>query len=918
MSLQHWAIEAAWRNKNDRTVPGTSRHIIHELENNLSVARDGVRSFNLLLDTCSNCLNSIIDLLNNDEPNVLSKIEKFTELQKLPDWEDSVSHSSSLSRSSHQSSESIKMELNFNKSERKVLNSEQPTRENLHPIESKHDFSNQLENLGKLENPEKPTHHTEPTYPKESEQPGSDQILTDAITEDVNINKSGFEPGTPHSSPRSSSESPAIKFNTSVAHKETESLTVPFSASPSNRIVPERKSVSVAKSFRFQSSPKVEPTRIVSAPPRLLEELPNQLKEPLTTEQKTTKRFSKTRTEEYSEIDLSPIQLQPRTTLNTSPHGNSLFVPLKEINNGKTTPAARNLSINESDSEEDDSFQAISTAIRKSFAGNASMHNASNISAFRSERERETTASLSLHHLDSRTVKIEPTGQTIVQNTLSIKSSSRRTMDSSKRMSVFVSLPDREPISFRNSIRVKLEAADELLKPDTLKEPKEREKEVLREKPIERTEPHSPKKVEKPPQSQQHQKPKKAERLENLKQAEREEMSERAERVEKIGNGSNSSQLKQVFSQIGNVSLSSRPNLFPGPRSPNKNGLAPINKQKNRTAANGSPRRLEPPEVKPTNLFSGSKPAIAKRSSPDKFRTSPSKKSARSPTIPEKSQAARKPVFSPQRLPTLLASARADVRAEARAERARSKSAIIKNKFLVTKLNPKNPPTFVPSKVVESSLSLTSVASRSTFGYVPDLQRSPIERGKGVDLRKSEFSSNSVLNGKLDLTASENVDSKYTDRMNRSPRKTPKSKVSLATFNSNLSKVVPRRRPGGNAVPLPEAARGNFVRERDRERGDRLKDIEKTPQRRFGVKMENGRGIASPLLTNEGLPEIPSDDEELRNKKYLKSWAETPEIIRTLNENPPQDPKQIFGEFPVLKMSEVFSSISPSRSLDTP
>lgn len=853
MSLQHWAIEAAWRNKNDRTVPGTSRYIIHELENNLAVARDGVQSFNLLLDSCANCLNSIVDLLNNDEPNVLSKLELLTETQKFPEWEESVSQTSSWSRSSHQSSESIKMELNLNRSERKVLNSELSTRENLHPLDTK---------------PESGSAAHQPENPP--------QVLDTAIVENANAQPGHSTPGTPHSSPRSSSKTPVIDFNTSVPQKDTESLTVPFSASPSSKSVPELKSTSVAKSFRFQSSPKVENTKVASSSARLLGRLPegetNTAKEPFSTEN----LFTKARTEDSSETGLSPIHVQPRrTVLSTSPNAHPLYVPLKETNAKPTPQAGANGSHAHkadapgSESGGDDSFQAISTAIRKSFAGNASMaYNASNASIFR--QERETTASISLNHQDSRTVKIEPTRQSIIQNPRS-KSDSRRTMDTSKRTSIFVSLPDREPIDYRNSIKVKLEAADDLLKLDVSKEG---QRGASRDELPKKTEQQSSKK----PQDR---------------------------------NGSSATQLKQIFSQIGNSTLTSKPKLVLEPRSPARNGLVPANKQKNRTATNGSPRRLEPPVVKPTNLFGLAKPQVSKRASPDKLRSSPAKKSARSPVLPANRPVARNTGGSPQRLPTLQAGARAD----ARAERAHAKNAVIKNKFLVTKLNPKNPPTFVPSKHLEPRISPKTLPSRSTFGYVPDLQRSPTERAKGLALRKSEFNSIAMLNGKLDLTASENVDSKHTEPANRSPKKTPKSKISLAAVSSNLSKVVPRRRPVGNAVPLPDAARGNFVRDRDR---DRAKETAKTPLRRFGIKTENGRDMPSPLLTNDGLPDIPSDDEELRNKKYLKSWAETPEIIRTLNENPVQDPKQIFGDFPVLKMSEVFSSVSPSRSLDTP
>lgn len=252
---------------------------------------------------------------------------------------------------------------------------------------------------------------------------------------------------------------------------------------------------------------------------------------------------------------------------------------------------------------------------------------------------------------------------------------------------------------------------------------------------------------------------------------------------------------------------------------------------------------------------------------------------------------------------------RSPARSDALKNRMRPKTSN-SNKFMVTKLDPRNPPTFVPSRVLEQKLS-PNTGGRAAFGALPDLQRSPKNPVSGM-----KFSSHSLHSKDLDVAVSESTNAPHNTNAFGSPRKTPgsprkadalkrleKTKPSSSAGQNTgmLSKLVTRRKPAGNAVPLPDAARGHFVKDRPREKtGVEQKTPRRKPER------------SSPATKNE-LPDIPSDDELLRRTKYLKSWAATPEILRVLNEKPAPDPRTIFGDIPVLDIDEIFSSIAPKN-----
>lgn len=862
-------------------VPGTSHHLILELENNLVVVRGGISSFNQLLESCASCLNSIIDLINNDSPEILSKINTLNALNRLHELEDSVSrNSSSLSRS-HYSSEAIKMELDLPQSERKILLSANDSRHSDQDLISKASVTllavahSSILSPGPPSPPAAPSQSALTCRTSKSIRPSTASIplpiQTDPLFDRPKLSKDDLsapasplylriphskhkneiysvKPLKPQGKPRNAE---LLKVNSHSGVALTDVTTASKSISPrasmkDTKRTKDSKSSTAAKSFRFQSSPKPEKANAIVSRPSL--EHANRIGSNC-----APSSAQKKKEDDSSEAGLSPVQLLPAAQ-NTSPNVDLSFIPIaKTINPKKFGGPNSHPSSDkrESDDGTDNSFQAISTAIRKSFAGNASIaHNT--LAAIVYKAERDATASRTF--TETNPVKRETTF------TLKpVYNNFRPTLEPSKRASIFVSLPNREPISLRNStrqsIQVKRETAEDIL--------------AKHSSPREKPSASSPDSLQNPV------------------------LQAKEEKVSMIKPKSLTKTPKSSAEISPKLGFALRPNLSSRAQSPMKVGLVSSAKTKNRTAANGSPRRVEVPMLRDTIQATAS--SCSKRASPDRF-NSPLKRPARSPLAPDSRQSLRSNATSSPR------TARpAEVSKDANV---RKKSSIIKNRFLVTKLNPKNPPTFVPTKVVAQRLS-PKFSCRSTLSNVPDLQWSPVDKDTSVLSRKSGIVSS--LGNRHEV----NSDQINHYRTNSPKREMPvKSKIPSA--HSNLLKVVPRRRPAGNAIPLPEAARGLFVRARLKDKN--ASHEQKTPQRWLKAKPEvesSLRANSSPLLTNEGLPDIPSDDEELRNKKYLKSWAETPEIIRVLNEQPAQDPRVIFGEFPVLKMNEVFGSVSP-------
>ena len=964
MSLQHWAIEAAWRHKAERAAPGTSHHIVLELHHSLVVARDGVASFNLLLLSCARSLTAIVSLINSDDPDALAKIA-LQELPEMPSesalslFNGSSARNSTLSRvsdSASRVSDSAKVELNVGQSERRAVPDGLDACGNvlmpLAEIEEKEEIESEIKAAMESETKAEIESETKAENVATSEASGPKRVHVESRLESRRLDsqllqfkeleaqskslESQRRRSESQSRPKSQSRRPDLQsprpptrprtLQSPVTHSKRPHPYIPTSTGASFQFSPphvpthaelnppdKRDSVPKFRAATRTDPPTSSPAKKVpSVSATVPKEIGNVITPPSfrlpSDTAKTTLRFSPSmnlrfqvaplpakpmffRTSEgsdnahstsiptvttaptvplvqaasqsmqhnnSSDAGLSPVQLSRPVGPTTSP-ANLSFIPIFQAT--RFSSHAPTYASESSESDADTSFKAISSAIRKSLAENASARPPSIL-----------VASIPyLADVDPGEVKLElPRQSPVPRQSYSAKPPPnpnsirpRRTLEAPKRVSAFVPLPEREPIDFRASMRQSI-----------------RVKQEHQNAPSGTPAPFSTEAV--PPAS----------------------VSSTTPAPSKA------------------VSHAYHVNFSVTDRSPSPVVLkkAVIGQPKMQTAVNGSPRTRDGSARKkaldrPRAPLGADTPVVgrdtsvlrkavrvAKRMSPDS-RMSPAKKPW-------------SPAAASRQLSKYVANGsgtavetRSPARPDALKDRMRPKTSN-SNKFMVTKLDPRNPPTFVPSQVLEQKLS-PNTGGRAAFGALPDLQRSPKNPVSGM-----KFSSHSVHSKDLDVAVSESTNVPRNTNAFCSPRKAPgsprkaaalkrleKTKPSSSAGQNTgmLSKLVTRRKPAGNAVPLPDAARGHFVKDRPREKtGVEQKTPRRKPER------------SSPTTKNE-LPDIPSDDEQLRRTKYLKSWAATPEILRVLNEKPAPDPRTIFGDIPVLDIDEIFSSIAPKN-----
>lgn len=200
----------------------------------------------------------------------------------------------------------------------------------------------------------------------------------------------------------------------------------------------------------------------------------------------------------------------------------------------------------------------------------------------------------------------------------------------------------------------------------------------------------------------------------------------------------------------------------------------------------------------------------------------------------------------------------------------------------------------------------------------------------------------------LSLTSSTTLNvNRQQDKTGEIPQSTQKNKLEpAAKLSLKEVNLKPTNKPNemlasaeshstrrGNAVPLPDAARGGkFTRDRKpissstianpRRKIKNTDYILPNPKKpRHVVPSANPVSTESILdelprtptkdepYTADNLPDIPSDDDtNQRDRKYFKNWAATPELQRILDEKRNVDPISIFGEVPPLNMDEIFES----------
>ena len=124
----------------------------------------------------------------------------------------------------------------------------------------------------------------------------------------------------------------------------------------------------------------------------------------------------------------------------------------------------------------------------------------------------------------------------------------------------------------------------------------------------------------------------------------------------------------------------------------------------------------------------------------------------------------------------------------------------------------------------------------------------------------------------------------------------------------------------GNAVPLPEAARGRFHRNENAVKRRKTVKETKTPSRvrlpaDFDSVQTHTEASADPYRTPAkrqyspgSLPAINTDDEDNGKHPVLSPWAESPQLLKLVQQSADIDPVTIFGEIPKLRIEEVFDS----------
>lgn len=624
---------------------------------------------------------------------------------------------------------------------------------------------------------------------------------------------------------------------------------------------------------------------------------------------------------------LSPIHI-PRTAPISSPNVNLSFIPIANSIN------PQKFETRNTDLESDTSFQAISTAIRKSFAGKLSMGQFTGSLPLYSDARDETEARLNSH--DSRSVlragnNAEPQespDSSSKQVTAQAPQNRNRSMYT-KRVSVFVALPDREPISYlnsRHSIKVKSEESEKVSSvalPNA--EPRDATAASLsiarnlnlrfpeKEKVLKNVSPEAVQTTQTKLNPAPRPRP---DLLEITAKVEPEQKAESEAKIEPTpGVAPKAGRPNLRASTIPRISPGKPPSRARSPNREERSRPAQLKRFSTRTTDSGSPNREHSSNSKLNGAGNDRNRGVTRRTDVS-FKV----RSSRSPTKQSQVSHAENGKEAPS---DHNGSERVKVKVEqesllrltlptssstAKAARTSQKEPMLKNRFLTTTLHPEKPPHF------------SAKSKRSP------LKRAPTERVlKGSMLLKYEPSARPKQKINLSINHQEREGSSKesresnrstlpTERLVTSPRRAdaPPARSVKRTAEPQDIHVAPRKRALGNAVPLPDAARGIFTGDRNKEKRKNVKTLA-TPSRPHTM---NGRSLTeggishSPAIRPDALPEIPSDDDALRSKKYLKSWAETPELLRMMRENKDLDPVAVFGDVPVLKMDDVFEGAS--------
>lgn len=602
-------------------------------------------------------------------------------------------------------------------------------------------------------------------------------------------------------------------------------------------------------------------------------------------------------------VGLSPVQIPRGPAPLTSPNVDLSFIPIANTINPHKFDVKQD---GDSSPEADLSFQAISTAIRKSFAGKLSMGH------FAPQPLYSDTTNVVKKKEHAPAEKKPPARHTLAAQTLRPKLARK----SSRRSSVFVSLPDREPINYSTH--------------PTSKKP---------EKPLRSTFHafHKESLFNAPPRKEN------AIKSENANSVKRTGTPPPVQ-VAVLSNANGlDSKIKSTqptrrnpVSRIGMI-----PKITPTASSFRSRSRSPASRQQanpllskasSRTTVAGSPRheftvsgagRISPLRRRSPIRSNNTLTVNSNASSATKYSEFNRSNTRSSPTNDSTLSKRASPADNPKAANYTTVG-----------KSLKSRETIIRNKFLTTKLNPENPPQFLPVKNQKRQVS--------PIKKMPAVHTAINERlSKKISLHNSKLENSSRQKQKITISLSHKTEASFPatekirpERTTRSPARTasPRAATSRSPTRTNISRgdtlnerlsrkslkrapepndihIAPRKRAVGNAVPLPDAARGIFV-SREKNKGPNKQPEDKNHSVKSSTRPKAQDVNEGDKYTPDNLPDIPSEDDTEKSRKYIKSWAETPEILRTMKEKQSMDPVDVFGEVPVLKIDEVFESIA--------
>lgn len=918
MSSSLWAFEAARKNSESAPLPGTSRHITSEMYANLEIARDGILALNTQILTYALALNEVIEDINSG--SISLAIEQLHALDCDP-----IVPADTTTMGSYSS---------FSRTDHSITGTTQIQEQLIEKIPAPTLSLERSEVKGLLILPFNPV------------------VLSHADTN----NQMDLSPSV---------ASAKAHIHTVVKEKTGQTST----DRGNHHILAERKLDATDTELNHSFA---ESTQTRSAKQKYVEPKPNNV----VTESPNANHISNDDLHRYlnirynhtSSIGLSPARLPRNPAPLTSPNVDLSFIPIANtINPHKFDKVILDTNEHSSPGQSDLSFQAISTAIRKSFAGKLSMGNfTTNQPLYDSTRNgSENDAEDKIEKVQQTDMKTKPS----LRHTLAAQTvRSKPVRKSSRRSSVFVSLPEREPINYQGHNNKKPEVLEaSAISKDSATSGNANKVSHMKGKVslVKHTFPNNQNLptnngVTKDTSSTSTLKPEENATLKPEHQTilepdqptsiEPEEhmtlKSEQEQRIRLTTGPKQSGQKVNAFEKTGKLSMNTVPKVAPPISKPLRSRSPPIqrpkghllNKPASRTTTSGSPRQetshysrrtpsplrtrlrrsIQQPDFRSTSTIEDVKKALDTSSVNTRNQNAEDRAS---PTSQEKVNQL-----------TTLASDRTS----------KLRETIMRNRFLTTKLNPENPPQFNPTKPQKKQISPLKGAINSKSDQENRNGKANVYGAKFENVRQKQKITIS-LSHKLEpptLTGSQSP--RIPRKPGTSPAKgrsvspikgrsvspikgrsaSPKKSPSRAKTEGDSNKngmvrksikrppepnelhIVPRKRAGGNAVPLPDAARGIFTR-------DRLKGPAKSSKEKVTpVKSTRSKSTELDKYSPETLPDIPSEDDVLRSQKYIKSWAETPEILRTMKEKQAMDPVDVFGEVPALRIDDVFDTVA--------